>query len=93
MTGFTPKQPAHYEFPYKHMLHDFTIEIEAYIKKRGISPGYIIIHPDDMESLLAEMISFKLLQAGKPTGKLQFSGIRIIESPGLIKSFFEVVGN
>lgn len=93
MTGFTPKSPEHYQFPYKNMLHDISEEIKAYTKHRGITPNYIIIHPEDKESLLAEMISFKLIVGVKPVGKLQFQGIRIIESPDLIKGFFEVLGN
>lgn len=93
MTGYTLKIPVHYEFPYKHMLHDFTEQIKAYTKHRGIAPNYIIINPADMESLLAEMISFKLLQPGKAIGKLQFQGIRIIESPDIMKGFFEVLVN
>jgi hypothetical protein len=93
MTGFTRKIPADYQFPYKNMLHDITEQIKAYTKHRGISPNFIIIHSEDKGSLMEEMISFKLILGEKPVGKLQFQGIRIIESPDLIKGFFEVVGN
>lgn len=93
MTGFTLKKPTDYQFPYQKMLHDFSEQIKAYAKHRGIAPNYIIINPEDKESLQAEMISFKLLQPGKAIGKLQFQGIRIIESPDITKGFFEVLGN
>lgn len=93
MTGFTPKIPVEYLSPYKNMIHDISEQIKVFAKQKGYSPNYIIIHPDDKENLLSEMISFKLLTHNKPVGKLQFQGIRIIESPDLIKGFFEVVGN
>jgi len=93
MTAFTTKIPVNYEFPYKHMLHDIAGQIQEYSKRRGIGPNFIVIASDDLESLLAEMISFKLLVPGRPAGKLQFQGIRIIESPDVMKGFFEVLGN
>ena len=93
MTGFTFKIPVNYQFPYKNMLHDISEQIKDYTNRRKISPNYIIINPEDKECLLAEMISFKLILGNKPVGKLQFQGIRIIESPDMMKSFFEVVGN
>jgi hypothetical protein len=93
MTAFTPKIPTNYQSPYKHMLHDITGQIKEYTKRLGIGPNFILIASDDKESLLAEMISFKLLVSGKPVGKLQFQGIRIIESPDIMKGYFEVLGN
>lgn len=75
------------------MLHDFNEQIKEYTKLRKIAPNYILIHPEDKESLMAEMISFKLIIGTKSVGKLQFQGIRIIESPDIIKGFFEVLGN
>ena len=93
MTGFTPKSPVNYQFPYKNMLHDISLEIKAYAKSRRMDPNYIIINPADKESLLAEMQSFKLIGPGSHSGKLQFQGIRIIESPDIIVGFFEVLGN
>ena len=93
MTGFTPKIPTNDLFPHKHMLHDFNEQIKAYVKVRRMDPNYIVINPGDKESLLAEMQSFKLIGPGSHSGKLQFQGIRIIESPDIIKSFFEVLGN
>ena len=93
MTGFNHKQPADYQFPYKNMLRDISQQIKEYHGRRGVDPNFIIINPGDMDSLIDEMISFKLLVHGKPVGKLQFQGIRIIESPDIIAGFFEVLGN
>ena len=93
MTGFNHKQPADYQFPYKNMLHDIAQELKAYVKSRRMDPNYIVINPGDKESLLAELQSFKLIGPGSYTGKLQFQGIRIIESPDIIVGFFEVLGN
>lgn len=75
------------------MLHDINQQIKEYHGRRKVDPNFIIINPQDMDSLIAEMISFKLIVHGKPVGKLQFQGIRIIESPDIIKGFFEVMGN
>ena len=93
MTGFTTKVPATYDSPYRNMLQDISEEIKQYTKHRGIGPNYIIIHTEDKTKLLDEMISAKLILEGKPVGKLQYQGIRIIETPDLIKGFFEVLGN
>jgi hypothetical protein len=93
MTGFTPKIPTDYSSPYKHMLHDFEKDMKSYKAKIGIMPNYIVINSDDINLLIEEMQSFNLLQKGKPVGKLQFQGVRIITSPDIMKGFFEVLGN
>lgn len=93
MTGYTPLIPTHYQFPYKHMLRDFTEQVKLFSAHRKMNPNYIIINPEDRESLIHEMTELKMLPRGKPSGKLQHMGVRIIESPDIIKGFFEVTGN
>ena len=50
-------------------------------------------HKEDKTKLLDDMISAKLILESKPVVKLHYQGIRIIETPDLIKGFFEVLGN
>lgn len=93
MTGFNHKQPADYQHPYKAMLADIDVQVKEYTKNRGMSPNYIVIHSLDIEELLLAMQEAKLLTPGKPAGKLQYLGIRIITTPDIIQGFFEVLGN
>ena len=93
MTGYTPKQPTHYQYPYKQMLADYEGLIDQYKTRREITPNYIIINPEDIDSLLREMAAAKMIPAGHLPGKLQYQGIRIIKSPDMPKGFFDVAGN
>ncbi len=94
MKGYKPKQPVNYEHPYLSMLADYVTYIKLYQVQNDTPPSYIIINPEDEESLLHEMREHKILPPnGSVRGKLQHNGIRIIQTADLPKGFFDVVGN
>jgi len=75
------------------MLADFEEQVKQYNDRREINPNYIIINPEDEESLVHEMQLRKMLPTNRVPGKLQYQGIRIIQSTDMPKSFFDVAGN
>ena len=76
------------------MLDDYSINIKLYQAQNQTPPSYIIINPEDEESLLNEMRTNKILpSAGSVRGKLQHAGIRIIKTTDISPGFFDVVGN
>ena len=91
MTEYTPTLQTNYDYPYKLMLHDIQEQIDTYKSYRQTDPVYIIVNPDDIQKLRYEMATLKLIPLGD-SGKLEFKGIKIIQSPDISKGFFEVMG-
>lgn len=83
MTNFSPG----------NMLSAIVKELRYFQDKNGLPCNFIIIHENDTQQLIDEMVAAKMRPVGTNTDKIIIQSAKIIRTKDIKQGFFAVVLN